>query len=308
MLVSDTETCPECSGRIIDAGDELVCDSCGVVLEKLVLQEKKSKGTKAIDLIQNSLGGYLGPIEYGYEEIFSKGFSTFSSSFKYLKTISDFSGRESGSLYSCVKLIERVCEKLSLPKYVMTQAVFIAKRIMNSLIDASTGVVSAYSIIAACKIERITNIGLRDVIEVHKKLGKKVSVSSLIHLYLESPVKQEARNAFDYIARVINVISNDEKIKQKVPRYLINEYISELYHTAAELLKEVKESRLGGHNPCAVAATSVYAAEYLLSKKQKRKKIITQGTVAKAAKVAEYTVREQFGKLFKEIIKLRVKD
>jgi hypothetical protein len=63
------------------------------------LEVKKERNAKAINYLKNSLGGYLGPLEYGYEELFSKGLSRLGSSFSYLKTVSDFAGRETGSVF-----------------------------------------------------------------------------------------------------------------------------------------------------------------------------------------------------------------
>jgi transcription initiation factor TFIIIB Brf1 subunit/transcription initiation factor TFIIB len=55
----------------------------------------------------------------------------------------------------------------------------------------------------------------------------------------------------------------------------------------------------GGHSPCALAATSFYAAEMVVSEGEARKRLFTQRDVANCVNVAEYTVREQFCELFR---------
>jgi transcription initiation factor TFIIIB Brf1 subunit/transcription initiation factor TFIIB len=305
MLSASVEVCSECSGRIIDAGEELVCSSCGIVFSKEVVEEKAETNPRAIDYIHNSLGGYMGPIDYGYEEMFSRGFSKLSSNFKYLKTVSDFTGRESGSLYSCIKTIERVCEKLLLPKIVMGHAIIISKKILSSKeCDVNTAAISAYSIIAACKMEKVTNVGMREIIDAHKALGRKFNVSSLVKLYLDSPIKQMPRNPSDYVTRVITKLLSNAEIERGIASSSISKfhYFRKISSMALGLIEEAKEVGIGGHNPCAVAATAVYAAEYLLSEIEKRKKLITQRDVAVSVNVAEYTVREQFGEIFRAII------
>ena len=69
----------------------------------------------AVDYTNHSLGSFLGPMDYDRDEAPSKGFSGSSSTFKYLKTISDYSQVDEAGVYPCAKLIERICEKLSLP-------------------------------------------------------------------------------------------------------------------------------------------------------------------------------------------------
>ena len=82
--------CAQCSGRIVDAGEEFVCSSCGSVTAKEVKRPSEEKAPHAIDYTSHSLGSFLGPMDYGYEERHSPGFSGSSSTFRYLKTISDF--------------------------------------------------------------------------------------------------------------------------------------------------------------------------------------------------------------------------
>ena len=125
------DQCAQCLGRIVDAGDEMVCSSCGTVSTKEVVEKGEERTPQAIDYTNHSLGSYLGPLEYGYEEIFSKGLSGSPSTYKYLKTISDFSCRDGSGVYSCAKLMERVCEKLELPKSVVGESVAIAKCVIE---------------------------------------------------------------------------------------------------------------------------------------------------------------------------------
>src|SRR5216684_1624697 len=62
------EKCGECSGQIIDAGDEFVCQSCGMVTAKEVLESRERKVPQALDYTPHALGGFLGPPEQEYEE------------------------------------------------------------------------------------------------------------------------------------------------------------------------------------------------------------------------------------------------
>ena len=92
-------------------------------------------------------------MDYGNEERFSPGFSNSPSTFKYLKTISDFADRDGAALYICAKLVERVCEKLTLPKAVMGESVNIAREVMDMRRKRSE--VTIASVSAFCDHQRL---------------------------------------------------------------------------------------------------------------------------------------------------------
>jgi transcription initiation factor TFIIIB Brf1 subunit/transcription initiation factor TFIIB len=299
-----SDTCAECTGKILDLNDEFVCSSCGKVSTKEIIDNKEKKRPQAVDYTRHALGGYLGPLEYGYAEKFSRGFSKASSSFRYLKLVSDYSGREESSVYVCAKMIERVCEKLSIPSIVIGQAVVISKKLFE-LRKTKTAItvagISAYSIIAACKIEGVTSIGVREIIDAHRDLGHRVKISSIIRISLDSSVKIEARKAEDYLNRVLSRLSTNEVLKLRLGEIGLNEitYYNQLFETGRGILKMLEKIVKTGHSPCALAATSIYAAEVALSKLQDRKKMLTQRDAAACVEVAEYTVREQYGEIFR---------
>jgi transcription initiation factor TFIIIB Brf1 subunit/transcription initiation factor TFIIB len=308
LATSKVETCGECSGVIVDAGDELVCASCGVVTSKEVLEAwAPEKAPQAIDYTGQALGGYLGPLEHGYQERFSKGFSAVSSSFEYLKLVSDFSGRDDSAFYSCAKMIERVCEKLSMPKVVAGQAAVIAKKLFEvkrERTDITTGAVSAYAVISACKIEGVTSVGVKEIVEAHRLLGRRVKTSALIQLSLNSPVKVSARKPEEYLGRVLAHLSSSVQLSRELKRRGVNQtlYLSHLREAASDALASVDQSSRGGHSPCTLAATAVYAGEVTLARRESRSRFLSQKDVAECVQVAEYTVREQYGEIFRHVM------
>ncbi len=299
MLTSSREGgCVQCPGRIVDVGEELVCSSCGMVTPKEVVESGESRTPQAIDYTTHSLGSYLGPVDYGYEERFSPGFSKSPSTFRYLKTISDFSYRDGAALYNCAKLIERVCEKLALPRTVMGESVGIAREVIDirrQRGEVTIASVSAFSIINACKRLGVTSAGVREVMDAHRNLGYRVKASIIIQISIDSPVKTRPRRAEEYLGMVL----------AHLPRALIKSggmpagYSNRLHEAAKVALEQVDGPSRGGHNPRAVAATAVYAAEVALSELEGRKKVFSQREAAECAQVAEYTVREQYVELFK---------
>ena len=296
----DDARCANCSGRMVDVDEEIVCSSCGSVRPKEVVADSAVgaavRKAHAVDYTSRSLGSFLGPLEYDRDEAPSKGLSG-SSTFKYLKTISDYSQVDEAGVYPCAKLIERICEKLSLPRRVMGQAIAVAKGLL-AIRKQRTGytiaAISAFSIICACRICGVSSVGVREVVAAHRALGHNVRPSTLIRMGFDSPVKASAMRAEEHLGRVAARLSEVLPKLGAPPGYQYR-----LLHLARRALAMLDSSVRGGHSPCALAATSFYAAETAVSESESRKRFFTQRDVANCVSVAEYTVREQFCELFR---------
>ena len=295
--------CSSCCGDLIDAGDELVCQSCGIVKEKEVVEMGRSRAPVAIDFTGQALGGYMGSIEVSNRDRFSPGFSRSSSTYGYLKVVSDYAGREESSVYTSARMIERVCEKLGLPRVVMSHAILIAKKLLAANTRGrrvTVATVSAYALIASCKAEGVTSANVRDILAAYQALGRRVKASSLIQISLNSPIKTEARGPEDYVGRVIARLSMNPKLAAGLSKDcpFPTLYFNTLRVMAKEILDSLDWNAKAGRSPCALAATAVYGAELLLAKKEKRARRITQRDVAECGDTAEYTVREQYREIF----------
>jgi transcription initiation factor TFIIIB Brf1 subunit/transcription initiation factor TFIIB len=297
----DDARCAHCSGRMVDIDEEIVCSSCGSVRAKEVAADSvggaMTRRAHAVDYTNHSLGSFLGPMEYDRDEAPSKGLSGSSSTFRYLKTISDYSQVDEAGVYPCAKLIERICEKLSLPPAVMRQSIAVAKGLLvirKQRTGYTIAAISAFSIISACRICGISSVGVREVVAAHRALGHNVRPSTLIKMGFDSPVKASAMRAEEHLGRVAARLSEVLPKLGAPPGYQYK-----LLHLARRALATLDSSVRGGHSPCALAATSFYAAEMAVSESESRKRLFTQREVAACVNAAEYTVREQFCELFR---------
>jgi transcription initiation factor TFIIIB Brf1 subunit/transcription initiation factor TFIIB len=296
----DDVRCVHCSGRMVDIGEEIVCSSCGGVRPKEVgvssLVGARKRRAHAVDYTSHSLGSFLGPIDYDREEAPPKGLGS-ASTLRHLKTISDYSQVDEAGVYPCAKLIERICEKLSLPRRVMVQSIAVAKGLLairKQRIGYTIAAISAFSIINACRICGVASAGVREVVEAHRALGHNVRPSTLIRMGFDSPVKARPMRAEEHLGRVAARLS---EVLTKLGAPPGHPY--KLLHLAKTALGMLDSSVRGGHSPAALAATSFYAAEAAVSESEARKRLFTQRDVATCVNVAEYTVREQFCELFR---------
>jgi transcription initiation factor TFIIIB Brf1 subunit/transcription initiation factor TFIIB len=284
---------------MVDVDEEVVCSSCGSVRTKEVVASPirgTARRVQAVDYTNHSLGSFLGPMARDRDDG-TKGFSKSSSTFKYLKTVSDYSQMDQAGVYPCARLMERICEKLALPRGIIGQSITIAKGLL-AIRKERTGytiaAVSAFSIISACRIYGVSTVGMKEIIEAHRALGHKVRPSTLIKMGFDSPVRANAMRAEEHLGRVANRLS---ELLPKLGAPLGHQ--NRLLHIARRALGTLDSSERGGHSPCALAATSFYAAEMLVSESESRRRFFTQRDAAACVNVAEYTVREQFCELFR---------
>jgi len=296
-------SCPDCLKPLLDEGDELVCAACGITKEKLVVQSGISRSISMSTLGKPALGSYMGSLGITSGERYSRGITGTNWNYEYLKVVSDFAGRNEGSSAICVKTIERVGEKLRLPRIVLVEAASIARKVFatkHSRRRITVAAVSAFSLISACKVAGITSVSIGEIIDAHLALGRHVTFSSIIHLTLESPLRAQARRPEDYLSRVLARLSMNERLNNTMTREQVSQtaFFASLRDTARELLRLAGEEARMGRRPCALAASAIYSAETVLSACDSRRKRVTQRELAECGDTAEYTVREQCARLF----------
>ncbi|MDE1852706.1 MAG: hypothetical protein KGI38_03040 [Thaumarchaeota archaeon] len=303
MQTLELESCSDCSRALLDTGDELVCPSCGAVKEKVVQEVGFHPLSKASALGKEPLGSYMGTKGGTMKERFSRGISGSNSGYEYMKIVSDFAGKEGGVALDCAKLIERVGEKLALPRVVILEAASISRKVLGMARRGrrmSVAEISAYSLIAACKIEGATAVSVREAIEAFSQLGRAVKSSAIIQLTIESPVRTYARRPEEYVARVLAKLSLNQALARKLAVEEIPPpaFFNSLRKFALELILSGDREEMTGKRPCALAASAVYSAELVLSLREARKKVLTQRELAECGDTAEYTIREQCATIF----------
>lgn len=304
MQSLDLESCcPDCSRFMVDAGDELVCPNCGVVREKEVVEAGPGYNGRTSALGRQALGSYMGSMGITRKERSSRGLTGSNSRYEYLKAVSDFAGRDEGAAITCAKMIDRVGEKLFLPGVVLLEASSIATKVLATEHPHrrfTIAAVSAYSLIAACKVEGATSVSVMEIIGAHAALGRRVTSSSIIQLTLESPIKTFARCPEDYLSRVLARLSMNRGLKDDLASEGVSQtiFFNSLRETAREVLTLVDEEARAGRRPGALAASAIYSAEMVLSFCESRRRRITQRDLAECGDTAEYTIREQCARIF----------
>jgi len=296
-------TCSACLVRFVDGGDELVCPKCGQVRTKQCMEPPPPAGGERYAPGRHQLGSYMGSMRVTPQERSSRGIAGSSSKYEYLKVLSDFAGREDGPLEACERIVARVGEKLFLPRLVQEEASAIARTILSSRQSSrriTLAAVSAFSLVAACRVERVTSVSVREIISAHAALGRRVNSSSFIQIALESPIKVVPRRPEEYLSRVLARLSSDGGLSEVLKSEGVSQtsYFNSLRESAKELLSCVGPEELSGRRPCSLAAAAIYSAELAMAAHDSRNKRLTQRLLAECGDSAEYTIREQCASIF----------
>lgn len=305
MEVLDSDMlCPECSKRLLDLEDELVCPGCGAAREKQVIEPPLAGRTRPRDAVRAPLGSYMGP-RYGTAgERTARGITGEARGYRYLKLVSDSAGRDEGAADDCAKLIERVGENLALPGQALLDSVSTASRILAAVRRkarrTAIGPVSAYSLISACRAAGVRGVSPREILATHAALGRKVRYSSVVRLALDFPIRTYACGPDEYLSRVIGRLSANKRLSDRLARdgVRIPSYLAGLRECARELIGLAESTEMSGKRPYALAASAVYSAETVLSVSEGRNRRLTQRELAECGGTSEYTVRDQCAMIF----------
>lgn len=304
--------CPLCDSRLLLVEDELVCQSCGYVLQddmQAPISSREAAYLGGRPISSYELGSYVGPPKIDSMDNTFQGMGGGQLNIRYLKMVSDYGFKSSKGYeeYSCMRIISRICDKLGLPEAVSLYALDLSKNFLDARSKAkgiSIPAVCLYSLMVSCKKFYVNRVNTKKLVQIFKELGYRVNLSSIIRMSIAVDVPLTPKLSEDYLLTMIPAVTSNPIVNERVKRYYSSsvEYERKLYRTIMSVLAYVEKHRKGGHNPYALAATSVYAGEIALSKIERRQPIFSQHIVSQSIDVAEYTIREQYGELFRDAV------
>jgi transcription initiation factor TFIIIB Brf1 subunit/transcription initiation factor TFIIB len=279
--------CPECRGHLVEADEEWVCTSCG-----LVAKTEKTTAEAAYNRRSTSrkLGSYMGTREDKNSGADFNGTSTVG----FAKLLSDNIGVDKAAS-SCAAMVRRVAEKLSLPALVTESAVAMSEKMLADCRSGQLGnhrksvpAISTYSILTACRAAGLDHIGSGAIMQAHNDMGYKVTKSALFRLGTQSPVPFRPADPTSLLRSVLGGLGSNEDVLQRLRKNGVEPgpYFRRLLQASQTTIAAMRALR-EGCNPRTIVAGSVY-----LASREVEPRAVTQRDVAEIAGVAEYTVRE----------------
>jgi len=318
------ETCAECSGEMISAGDERVCTRCGLVAENRA-GPPIAAGSADLSVFKSSLESYYAPgervylvdglgsfIDYQHTSYFHdlRGKPLPPSEqrrFSRLKAIYDRRAKVSGyeTDYRTLSILQKIIELLSFPTTVRDRAAYLYRKgcRLGAREKCSTSVVFlAYCLTLALKeLDDKNRLDIDGLVRAFRRAGHRVSIQSLIQATLNcKPIlqpKPQIRRSEEYLTSILQraVISKDIHTRLVRSRRDPVAYQKRILDISLGILNRIPVVERAGRSPYVFAASIIYVAEQEASKEDGNPPAMTQKRISQSAGVAEYSVRDQAG-------------
>lgn len=293
---SETYTCPECGGQVIEEEKERICESCGLVIEDDMIdhgpewrafnskeQSEKSRVGAPMKKTMHDKG-LTTTIDWRDKDAYGRSIS--SNKRSQMRRLREWQKRirtkdaTERNLQFALSEIDRMASGLGLKQNIREVAAVIYRRALdNDLIRGRSieGVASA-CLYAACRMEHIP-----------RSLEEVESVARV--------ERKEIGRTYRYIFNELNLQIEPVDPAEYVPRFCSELDLSEAVEAEAKnIIEDSKEAGLlSGKSPTGFAAAAIYAAALLCNEKR------TQEDVAEVADVTEVTIRNRY----QEQIKVR---
>ena len=258
------DRCRECRGHVVQAGEEFVCTSCGIIA-KSETPPVVAASTHRPGNGDKRLGSYIGTREDENSHAPFNGDYTVG----YAKRVSDHMGEDAAAA-NCSAMIERVAEKLSVPLFVRENAVHISGRLLAEMRKdgeakrrsrATTPAISAYAILAACRDAGVAYVSSKSILQAFTDMGHRVTRSKLFRLGIESEVPIKPADPAALLQTVVSRLESNEEVTRRLEKRAVEPrwYFRQLLEASQTVVGEVR-ARMPGSSPRTVAATSVYMA------------------------------------------------
>jgi transcription initiation factor TFIIIB Brf1 subunit/transcription initiation factor TFIIB len=273
--------CPECRGRLVSREGEVVCSSCGVVVDMEAEETVIAKAATAGLTLGSMIGrrGALQPKSALPEAEDSLQVSKVSESMQWHTSWNE----------SCSKLTERIGEKLRLRKVTVKTAIHISQRMAREgkIGKVSIPVVSAYSLFCASRLTD-SPLTLRRIIQAYQDAGHRVSASKILGLSMASgfkpPTVDVEKLTSEVLGKLVQKLRNCKRCRPK--SIMLNTSFDNLQSLARAISQNAKNDGKG-FSPRTIAAGSVYLALSSVCPGA-----VSQETVAQMLGISQYSVKE----------------
>jgi len=297
--------CPECHSPLTlnDLG-ETVCTNCGLIVNSFVVEKIRYSQKRILpyklSVDVRSRGSLMALSLVHERNLIPERLSLY----KRLKRVQLLSPifRERSTLYRAIKALERASIELNVPESIRERAIQIYFKLLKS-IPSNIERPNHYRLVAASLIFASKEAGLslpiKDVVLCFKKLGHKVSSSSVLKVlfYIKGDIVYNPHvNLKSYVYSVLeSALSDDNQLET-------DELRMKIYREAMSLLLNTDRKLLMGRNPYIVALAAIYAATVLVSGKR-RPRILTQRKLSAISGFSISAIRSCYRSLFRELVK-----
>ena len=295
------ERCKECRGHIVQAGDEFVCTSCGVVARKV--EDEKfhlEVHIRAPSQLSDGLGSFIGDRSDRNSNADFNGVCTVG----FAKLLSDNMGQDQ-TAWNCAAMIRRAADRLSLPPFVGANATALSEKMLadgrsngeNGKRRTSVPTISAYALLSACRAAGMDHVSAKAILQTYADMGHRVTKSKLLRLGIDSGVPFRPADPAALIRTILGCLEANGAVSRKLASKGVEPgpYFRRVLQASQAVIGAVRT--MGeGRSPRTLAAGAVYIAS-----KEVAPGVVTQRDVAETMGVSEYSTREFVAKIGYEL-------
>ncbi len=285
-------SCPECGSQNLIQNEkqaELVCDSCGLVVEQEQIdhgpdwrgfstketQQKSRVGAPMTKTMHDK--GLTTHIDYKNQDAFGQSLSTSQKQLmdrlrKWQNRIRTKNSKER-NLQFALGEINRMASSLDIPESTKEVATMIYRKALDKelLPGRSIEGVASSALYAACKQDKIPIS--QDEIADASRVDKRELARTYRYIERELGLKIAPVDPSEYIPKYASKLGLSEEVQQK----------------ATEIIQKTAEKGLlSGKSPKGYAAAAIYLASILCGEKK------TQREIAKVSNISKVTIRNRY--------------
>jgi len=312
----EEKRCPYCGStslRYDYEEGEIVCEKCGYVVRDVVVD--RGREVRAFTLEEQEEKIRTGPPVRPY--LPDKGLPTemgvpekdvFGSPLppevrRQMKRLRKWNERikpypsEARKLNQAMAVLDKFCDKLSLPTYVKERAANIYREALRKGLVRGRSIVSmvAASLYAACRVLGVP-VRLKRIAEISVVAYDERGEAKALEV-----AKKEVSRCYRLILKEVGL-----PIKIADPKIYVQGIVekarlpTKVAEIARDIIERAREARIiAGKDPLGVAAAATYVACVMIGERR------TQKEIAKAAGVTEVTIRNRYKEL-REKLKLEI--
>lgn len=331
----DNVTCTDCGGNLILTKTGYTCSKCGIVHGNHYINDnyflnhnekydvKSSKQFvalgKQLDNVSD-LGSYIDFYNTGYfYDVKNMPLSSDKQKlFLRLKYTRDFRARldQNETYYRIVKIMKDVSNNLKILPDFRKRAVYLYNKMIkgipktNNKIPNHVSLIATSLFLASREYSSYAPITIQEICLAFQELGHRVNCKMIIRDILEFrqyiDLKQIKHESKDYLERLLNNLYYNERynarFKKKVHSGDIKPYIQELQTCSLKILQLIPKFVKNSRNPFILAGAAIYGADLVLARRNKTKRVLTQKLLADATGIAEYSIRDHYCSVIKQVI------
>lgn len=307
--------CPECGSRVAAHAGFVVCEKCGLAVNREYVPGTFELGSPRHDdslspsrnmapgkqpHLVDDLGSSIG---YREKPELRKLTGERRNQFRRLRRRQIYARFDDDALYRALRSLNRVRSRLNLPRSVCNRAAHIISRAREIRTSGMFHHIVVAAIITAIREQKVP-VTSKEIFEVCKEQYSKLSEHSVRRgmFWLQDILKIESLplEPIDYLPRVISALSRNQEVLGRLTSCGLDHdyYFLQLQRLVTKVLTSTSRRQWGCRDTYILTVSCCYSISRLLT----RCHVLSQERVADACGVSVFCVRDHHNQVWKPLL------